>query len=152
MGNDSLNDGLVQAGADVNAQCASGLTALHVACRGQAVLVATLLLAAGVDGGLRDSRGCTALHYAAQTANWGLFSLLHAHVSCRPGETDPQGEKILTLPSYQTFQKEHDQNAWHTLHCQVLPALYTISEGRVMPYGMSVSERNDTSLTSDAQM
>ena len=94
MGDYSLNDVLVQAGADVSAQCASGLTALHVACRGQAVLVATLLLAAGIDGGLRDSRGCTALHYAAQTANWGLFSLLHAHASCRPKETDPQGEKI----------------------------------------------------------
>ena len=85
---------MVQAGANVNKQCASGLTALHVACRGQAVLVATLLLAAGIDGGLRDSRGCTALHYAAQTANWGLFSLLHAHASCRPKETDSQGEKI----------------------------------------------------------
>ena len=83
----------MQAGANVNAQCASGLTALHVACRGQAVLVATLLLAAGIDGGLRDIRGCTALHYAAQTANRGLFSLLHAHASCRPKETDPQGEK-----------------------------------------------------------
>ena len=93
MGNYSLDNVLVQAGADVNAQCASGLTALHVACRGQAVLVATLLLAAGIDGGLRDSRGCAALHYAAHTANWGLFSLLQAHASCRPKETDPQGEE-----------------------------------------------------------
>ncbi len=81
----------VQAGANVDAQCDSGLTALHVACRGQAVLVATLLLAAGVDGGLQDSRGCTALHYAAQTANWGLFSLLHAHPSCRPKLSDTKG-------------------------------------------------------------
>ena len=95
----------MQAGADVNAQCASGLTALHVACRGQAVLVATLLLAAGIDGGLQDSRGCTALHYAAQTANWGLFSLLHAHSHCGPKETDPQGEMVLNLHAYQALQR-----------------------------------------------
>ena len=41
----------------------SGLTALHVACRGQAVLVATLLLVANFDGGgLQDCRECTVLH------------------------------------------------------------------------------------------
>ena len=34
----------MQAGANVDAQCDSGLTALHVTCRGQTVLVATLLL------------------------------------------------------------------------------------------------------------
>jgi len=49
---------LVQAGANVDAQCDSGLTALHVACRSQAVLVAILLLADSVDGGgLQDCRG-----------------------------------------------------------------------------------------------
>ena len=105
-------DALVQACADVNAQCASGLTALHVACREQAVLVATLLLAAGVDGGLRDSRGCTALHYAAQTANWGLFSLLRAHSSCRPQETDPQGESLLNLHENQSLRREDVRAAW----------------------------------------
>ena len=81
----------MQAGANVDAQCDSGLTALHVACRGQAVLVATLLLAASCDASLQDSRGCTALHYAAQTANWGLFSLLHAHPGCRPKSPDAKG-------------------------------------------------------------
>ena len=81
----------MQAGANVDAQCDSGLTALHVACRGQAVLVATLLLAANCDASLQDSRGCTALHYAAQTANWGLFSLLHAHPGCRPKSPDTKG-------------------------------------------------------------
>lgn len=80
-----------QAGADVDAQCGSGLTALHVACRGQAVLVATLLLAAGAHGGLRDARGCAPLHYAAQSANWGLFSLLHAHPTCQASCAEPKG-------------------------------------------------------------
>ena len=52
----------VQAGANVDAQCDSGLTALHVACRGQAVLVATLLLAANSDGGgLQDQRVITVM-------------------------------------------------------------------------------------------
>ena len=50
------------AGANVDAQCDSGLTALHVTCRGQAVLVATLLLATNFNGGgLQDCRGCTVL-------------------------------------------------------------------------------------------
>ena len=88
---------LMQAGANVSGQCASGLTPLHVACRGQAVLVATLLLAAGIDASLRDARGCTALHYAAQTANWGLFSLLHAQPGCRPMSIDPKGRQQIPV-------------------------------------------------------
>ena len=81
----------MQAGANVDAQCDSGLTALHVACRGQAALVATLLLAANCDAGLQDSRGCTPVHYAAQTANWGLFNLLHTHPGCRAEALDIEG-------------------------------------------------------------
>jgi ankyrin repeat protein len=78
------------------------MTPLHVAARAQATAVASLLLQAGADGGRIDGYGRAALHYAAQTADWALFSVLHARPECLVLSTDMDGaacSSLLLLPT-----------------------------------------------------
>jgi ankyrin repeat protein len=69
---------LLNAGADINAQAASGLTPLMLAIRSNYEIFAKTLVDAGADIRLKDAEGMTALHYAS---SWGWDeSLLHALV------------------------------------------------------------------------
>ena len=70
--------------------------------------------------------------------------------SCMPTQAAGPRRQILrvrkpNLPPYQAVHKEGGQTALHQSRCQVLLALYTILEGHVMPYGMSVLESTGSS-------
>lgn len=75
------------------------MTPLHVAAQSRASAAASLLLAAGADGARTDEHGRAALHYAAQTADWALFSVLHARSECIVLAADKQGARTLAAYS-----------------------------------------------------
>lgn len=78
----------------MDAKNTAGLTALHVAARARSLAVVRLLLASGCDGSLTDASGRAALHYAAQTGEWLLFSALYAHPACAVMDPDDRGEPV----------------------------------------------------------
>lgn len=81
----------LQAGSEVNAQTADGLTALHLAARDGRVQVTGALLAAGADVMLEDSQGCTAVLYAARVGDMALFQALYRQSGEAARKQDAQG-------------------------------------------------------------
>jgi ankyrin repeat protein len=67
---------LVSAGADVNAVCQDGRTALHYAAHYNCPDTIDALLAAGADAGARDKHGKTALAVAMHFKNAAAVSRL----------------------------------------------------------------------------
>lgn len=76
----ALIDALLEAGAQINAASAQGLTALHVAAALGLLDVVTLLLERGADANLRDEgfAGSTALDYAVQARQEAVAEVLRA--------------------------------------------------------------------------
>ncbi len=83
-----------QAGAELDAQNTADLTPLHVAARARSVAVVRLLLECSCDGSLADASGRAALHYAAQSGEWPLFSTLYEHPACAVMDADDRGEQL----------------------------------------------------------
>ena len=72
---------LLEAGAEVNALCFDGTTALHKACLWQHVRIANFLLGYGADPTIPDQDGWTAGQLAAAQGNQELLQLLAAHIA-----------------------------------------------------------------------
>lgn len=68
---------LLDAGADPNAQSASGGTPLHTAAFTGDVAVARMLLAAGADPNMKDTKELTPLDVARDRSNSEVAALLH---------------------------------------------------------------------------
>lgn len=67
---------LIEAGADVNARGAQGLTALHTAIKKACFKARKLLITAGADVGAEDILGRTPLHVAAARGHKATFELV----------------------------------------------------------------------------
>lgn len=70
---------LLAAGAEVNALCFDGTTALHKACLWGHIAIAALLLAHHADQTIQDQEGWTAPQLARAQGNTEMVQLLAAH-------------------------------------------------------------------------
>lgn len=79
----------------MDATTLQGLTALHLAVRGRCGPAAQALLSSGAGVGLADCNGSTALHFAVQLGDSGLFNAISAQPGSDLGISDKQGESCI---------------------------------------------------------
>ncbi|EFQ97352.1 hypothetical protein MGYG_00391 [Nannizzia gypsea CBS 118893] len=124
---------LLDKGADPSLVNQSLLTPIHLACISELDYDLTQLLAAGIDPASRDSRGCTALHYASLGGHILQLSQLIKALKQRTQEdessnldtVDPNGPSgnepaSTSSPYVRSILNLQDPNGWTALHLAVL--------------------------------
>lgn len=82
-------------GADLDAVNDLGRSPLHVATISHSEAIVEELLSQGCDPSIKDSNGCSAVHYAARKTDSLIFNLLFPVKGCDIADKDKRGYGLL---------------------------------------------------------